>query len=485
MNLLGIDLGNANSVGCALVADEVRAIPAADTGAAATPSVVAFTAGGQALVGAAAQRQMAANPGRTYCSFVRRLGERGGPADPAEPAAARLVTLLLGKLRQDAEAYLGEPAGDAVITVPATATHRYQLALVAAAEQAGLRVLGTLAAPTAAALAYGGSGPGWRRLLAVDLGARTLGMSLVEASGSAVEVRATVGEQLGGADWDERIVAHLSAAAVTEHGIDLSRDLPALRQLAGAAERAKVELSSAQTAALDLPYLATRSRGPLSLYAELTRAELDRLARDLLDRCADLYHRVARAGEADRVVLVGAASRMPAVHALLRRVAGSPPYRGVAADLLVAEGASRWAGILAGGQQGAALVDVARLPLAIQARGGLAIPLVKAGAALPASGSATFTTVRDDQRSALVHLVQGESEIAARNTSLGWFELTGFGPAPCGVPRIEVTVTADGTVRATARDLRSRRSQSLTVTAATAAADPPAVPDPVALTLAG
>ncbi|MEN3362403.1 MAG: molecular chaperone DnaK [Mycobacteriales bacterium] len=483
MTVLGIDLGNANSVVYALVGGETVLIPAADSGGPVTPSVVAFAAADDALVGDPAGRQAAADPTRVSRSFASRVAEEPGPG---EPAAARLVALLLGKLKRDAELRLGEPVSEAVITVPASATHRHHLALVAAAEQAGLSVLGTICGPTAAALAHGRRIGRDHRFAVVDLGARTLGVSLVTVAGRTVEVTATVGDaELGGADWDQLILRHITTAAIAEHGLDLTRDQPAMGQLADAAERAKIELSSAATATLDVPYLATRARGAVSLYTELSRTELERMAAGLLDRCAGVYNRAIRAGgDVDEVILVGGASRMPAIGALIRRLAGRQAPRVVTVPGLAAAGACLHAGTIAGHVDGVRLVDVARLPLAVQTRGGIAVPLVRAGTPLPATGSATFTTVRDGQESALFQLVQGESEIAASNTPLGSFELSGLGPAPRGTPRIDLTITADGTVRAAARDQQTRRSRSLTVSAATASA--PALPasDATAVTLA-
>ncbi|QGN58733.1 molecular chaperone DnaK [Nostocoides sp. HKS02] len=484
---VGIDLGTTNSAVAVLEGGEPTIIANAE-GGRTTPSVVAFSKGGEVLVGEIAKRQAVTNVDRTIRSVKRHIGTdwKSPEIDGKTYTAQEISARILQKLKRDAEAYLGEDVTDAVITVPAYFDDHERQATKEAGEIAGLNVLRIINEPTAAALAYGlDKGKEDELILVFDLGGGTFDVSLLEVGKdpedgfSTIQVRATSGDnQLGGDDWDERIVNHLLTTVKNTSGVDLSKDKIAMQRLRDAAEQAKKELSSSTSTNVSLQYLSMSENGPIHLEETISRAQFEQLTKDLLDRTKQPFHNVIKdAGislsDIDHVVLVGGSTRMPAVSSLVKELTGGKePNKGVNPDEVVAVGASLQAGVLKGERKDVLLIDVTPLSLGIETKGGLFTKLIERNTAIPTKRSEVFSTAEDNQPSVLIQVFQGEREIAQHNKQLGTFELTGIAPAPRGVPQIEVTfdIDANGIVNVSAKDRGTGQEQKITISGGSALA---------------
>jgi len=494
--VVGIDLGTTNSVIAVVVGGEPQVIPNAE-GSRLTPSVVAFTKTGERLVGQMAKRQAILNPENTVYSIKRFMGRRlseveterkmvsykveeggNGMAVVRLPAAGKTFTpeeisaMILQKLKADAEAYLGEPVAEAVITVPAYFNDAQRTATKHAGEIAGLKVLRIINEPTASSLAYGLDKKKAETVLVFDLGGGTFDVSILEIGEGVFEVKATSGDtHLGGDDWDERIVNWLADQFKREHGIDLRADRQALQRLREASERAKVELSTVAQTTINLPFITADANGPKHLDYVLTRAKFEEMTADLAERCIVPFKQAladAKMTEKDlnEVILVGGATRMPMIQELVRRLTGKEPNKEVHPDEVVAVGAAIQAGVLAGTVREVVLLDVTPLSLGVETLGGVMTPLIPRNTTIPTRKSEVFTTAADGQTQVEIHVLQGERQMARDNRTLGRFILDGLPPAPRGVPKIEVTfdIDANGILDVKARDTATGREQSIKIT---------------------
>ena len=476
---VGIDLGTTNSVVAVLEGGEPTVIANAE-GSRTTPSVVGFSKAGEVLVGEVAKRQAITNPDRTIRSVKRHMGDNSWRIDidgkgysPQEISAR-----ILQKLKRDAESYLGTSITQAVITVPAYFDDAQRTATKEAGQIAGLEVLRIINEPTAAALAYGLDKEEEQTILVFDLGGGTFDVSILEISEGIFQVKSTSGNtHLGGDDWDQRVIDWLVKTFKDTEGVDLANDKMALQRLKEAAEKAKIELSAVQETSINLPFITATSEGPKHLDLKLTRAKFQELTADLVEACRGPFDQAIKdAGllkdKIDHVVLVGGATRMPAIQELVRALTGKDPHKGVNPDEVVAVGAAIQAGVLKGEVKDILLLDVTPLSLGIETKGGVMTKLIERNTTIPTKKSEVFTTAEDMQPSVQVHVLQGEREMAMYNKTLGKFELVDLPPAPRGVPQIEVTfdIDANGIVHVSARDRATGKEQSMTITGQSALA---------------
>ena len=473
--IIGIDLGTTNSCVAVFEGNEPIVIPNPE-GARTTPSVIAFTKTGERMIGQVAKRQAITNPDRTVISIKREMGtsykkEIDGKAYTPQEFSA----MVLQKLKADAEAYLGSPVTQAVITVPAYFTDAQRQATKDAGKIAGLEVLRIINEPTAAALAYGMDKEADQKILVFDLGGGTFDVSLLEISDGVFEVLATKGNnRLGGDDFDQRIIDWMVKKFQAENGVDLRNDKMVMQRLKEAAEKAKIELSGMTSTNINLPFITATAAGPLHFDATLTRAEFDRLTADLVENTMGPTRDALRdagvsVNEIDKVLLVGSSTRIPAVQDAVKKFIGKDPFKGINPDECVAIGAAIQGGVLGGDVKDLLLLDVTPLSLGIETLGGVFNKIIERNTTIPVKKSQVYSTAADGQTSVQIHVLQGEREMAAYNTTLGEFILDGIPAAPRGVPQIEVTfdIDANGIVNVSAKDLGTGKEQHVTIQSST------------------
>jgi molecular chaperone DnaK len=500
--VIGIDLGTTNSAMAVLEGGEPTIVINAD-GDRTTPSVVAFRKDGERIVGRAAKNQAITNPENTIKSIKRFVGRKFEETTSERKTVAfkvekgkdgravvnvegkqytpeEISAMILQKLKADAEAYLGEPVTQAVITVPAYFNDMQRQATKDAGKIAGLEVLRIINEPTAAALAYGlDKGSKEQTVLVFDLGGGTFDVSILELGDGVYEVKSTNGDNhLGGDDWDQKVIDWLADKFKADHGIDLRADKMALQRLKEKGEQAKIELSQAQTVQINLPFITADASGPKHLDYELTRAEFLKITSDLLDRCkkpvqAAMKDAGMKMGDLDEVILVGGSTRMPAVQEMVKSLTGKDPHMGVNPDEVVALGAAIQGGVLGGDVKGILLLDVTPLSLGVETLGGVMTKMIERNTTIPTRKMETYTTAADGQTSVEIHVLQGEREIASGNKTLGRFSLANIPPAPRGIPQIEVTfdIDANGIVNVSAKDRGTGQEQKITISGSTALSD--------------